>query len=111
MAERVVDVLEMVNVEIHQCNARVVASCQGDRLGQPVGQKGPVWQTRERVVRRHVRYLRCAQVGRVLHGLGPDDGDHQAFVGLAHLYLDQEILVGNTLRCSITLVQCMLLQH
>ena len=111
MAQRIVDIFEMVDVQVHQCDVRAMPTGERDCLRQPVYQQRPVWQACERIVRRHVRYLRCAQLGRVLHGLGPDDRDHQPFVGLAQLNLDQQVLVGAELQRSVTLLQRVFLQR
>ncbi len=56
--EGVVDVLEMVEVEEHQCAAQVMAFEQGDLLAQAVHQQGAVGQVGQWVVVGQVADLR-----------------------------------------------------
>ena len=58
MAERVVDVLEVVEVEEQQGAAQIMALEQGDLLGQAVHQQGAVGQVGQRIVVGQVLYLR-----------------------------------------------------
>ena len=50
MAERVVDVLEMIQIEIEQCATQIVASQQGDLLVETIQQQGAIGQVGQRVV-------------------------------------------------------------
>ena len=57
MAERVVDVLEVVEVE-HVGGDHLAALGAGERVLEPLVQQDAVGQARQRVVQRHVRDLR-----------------------------------------------------
>ena len=79
VAERVVDALELVEIEIHDRERRAVAPCAVERLGELLVEAGPVRQLGDRVeVREAVNLLdRARSLGRILdrpghagHGAG-----------------------------------------
>ena len=79
MAQRVVDALELVEIEIHDSERRAVAPCAVERLGELLVEAGTVRQLGDRVeVREAVNLLdRACSLGRILdrprqagHGAG-----------------------------------------
>ena len=65
VAERVVDVLEAVQVDEDDRERAAVAVARGERLLEPVAQQGAVGQAGERVVERVVLVLHRAAAGPV----------------------------------------------
>ena len=78
MAERVVDALEVVEVEIEH-RKLAAAPDAGQRLGQPLAKQQAVGQVGERVVARHVRdlLLGAPALGDVLVGRDPAAVGHR----------------------------------
>ncbi len=64
VAEAVIDVLEMVEVEQQQADLGAVAARLGDRLGQAVHQQGAVGQAGQGVVQGQVTYTRLGVLAR-----------------------------------------------
>ena len=79
MAERVVDGLEVVEIEIVH-RQRLPAPDRAQRLREPLAQTQAVGQIRQRIVMRHVRDLLfgLAPLGDVFVGRDPADAGHDA---------------------------------
>ena len=81
MPERVVDVLELIEIEIKH-GEPLPALDLGQRLVQPLAQQDAVGKIGQRVVTRHMRdfHLRLAPLGDILVGRHPAAARHR----LAH---------------------------
>ncbi len=82
MPERIVDVLEVVEVQIHQGDLLAMTLRQRDRLRQTVVQQRTVRQTGEKVVLGHIGHLRGGLLGGLGHRLGANRRDDELFVTL-----------------------------
>ncbi len=78
MSERIVDVLEVVEIEA-QDGEPLPAFDVDERLGEPLTQQQPVGKVGQRIVPRHVRdlHLRAAPFGDVLVGRHPAAAGHR----------------------------------
>ena len=85
MSERIIDVLEMIEVQIHQGYFRSMTLGERDGLRQAVGQQRPVRQTCQKIVLCHIGHLRCGHYGGLCHCLCMDRSDNEPFVRFAHL--------------------------
>ena len=83
VAERVVDVLEAVEVEQQQADVGPVAVGGGQRLLEPVGQQGAVGQPGQAVVQRLVAHLLLGPPALDDRGRDVGDGQQEVDVGLA----------------------------
>ena len=87
MPERIVDVLEVVEVQIHQGDLLAMTLRERDRLRQAVGQQRTVRQSREKVVLGHIGHLRGGLLGGLGHRLGTNRRDDEALVRFPQLRL------------------------
>ena len=82
VAERVVDVLEPIDVEKQHRQLPLVAPRDGNGADDALFEQHAVRQARERIVRRHVRHLQQRFVGEPVGALGVDG---QLLCALQHL--------------------------
>ena len=87
MPQRVVDVLEVVEVQIHQGDLLAMPLRERHRLRQPVRQQGTVRQAGQKVVLGHIGHPQGGLLGDLGHRLGANRGDDQVFVRFPQLRL------------------------
>ena len=104
MAERIVDVFEVVEVEIHQRDSLAMPLPERDRLCQALPQQCSIRQTGEEIVLGHIRHLGAGVFRSLGHRMGADRRHDQALVRFPQVRLGDRARLDFGLRRVFALV-------
>ena len=96
MAERVVDMLEVVEIEHHHRHLILVAARLRDIVAQAILEQDPVRQARQRIVQRHVPdpYFGFLAIGDVADVALDDVGTLRPIMIADHFHVDRRAVAG-----------------